>query len=584
MRFNDLMQTVLAAEGRTGIGAITLWRQCVDMLAQYDRADRALLPQEDCAALVERLESLREDVSETQRIASVVELGARLRSPALIAFFSGDRPSVCVAAMARANLPDESWPELLPLLTPTARGVLRGRRDIGAATMRALESFGKVDLVLGDAAQDAGAMDLTAATQPAARAATETAQLAPMAGGAEDPNRSQIRDLVERIERYTNLGRAKPMVAETAQVDMDALSAPRHFTFETDATGHMIWVGEASRAALIGLSIAEAALPGESGADGHIAGAFTRRSSFQHGRLWIGDGPYGGEWRLSATPFFDQRSGRFQGYRGQARRPHLHEVPHAPRMESDRRESISLDSMRQLIHELRTPLNAILGFAEIIEQQLFGPADVHYREMAGNILSDARRLLTAFDDLDFAARNSVADGIASNARPLEAVSIEEMLARVTNLFADPTPEAAPGSGYPRMHITSAAGLPAVLLDAVQGERMIQHLLRTLISVTPAGEGLNGSTWFQPDGEGGRVLLAFDRPARLKGLEESQLMDPGYGADGDWPDAPLLGLGFSLRLVRSLVVAQGGQLLIDTDRIMLSLPVADAKADGETAQP
>src|SRR3546814_9760236 len=34
VRFNDLMQTVLAAEGRSGLGAVTLWRQCVDLLAQ----------------------------------------------------------------------------------------------------------------------------------------------------------------------------------------------------------------------------------------------------------------------------------------------------------------------------------------------------------------------------------------------------------------------------------------------------------------------------------------------------------------------------------------------------------------------
>ena len=35
MRFNDLMQTVLAADDRAGLGAVTLWRQCVDLLAQH---------------------------------------------------------------------------------------------------------------------------------------------------------------------------------------------------------------------------------------------------------------------------------------------------------------------------------------------------------------------------------------------------------------------------------------------------------------------------------------------------------------------------------------------------------------------
>jgi signal transduction histidine kinase len=255
-------------------------------------------------------------------------------------------------------------------------------------------------------------------------------------------------------------------------------------------------------------------------------------------------------------------------------------------MESERREAISIDSMRQLIHELRTPLNAILGFAEIIEQQLFGPADVHYREMAGNILADARRLLDAFDDLDLASRVAVADVGLSDPQPASVYEIEPLIAHVTSLFNenDDAANGVSGPRYPRVYITTAASLPAVVLDPIKGERMIQHLIRTLISVTPAGESLCGSLWFQPDGEGGHVLLALDRPSRLKGLDETQIMDPGYGADGDWPDAPLLGMGFSLRLVRSLASAQNGALIVDSDRIILSLPVAGGQTNGETAHP
>ena len=41
VRFNDLMQTVLAGDDRSGLGGVTLWRQCVDLLAQGDRAGRS---------------------------------------------------------------------------------------------------------------------------------------------------------------------------------------------------------------------------------------------------------------------------------------------------------------------------------------------------------------------------------------------------------------------------------------------------------------------------------------------------------------------------------------------------------------
>src|SRR3546814_4324614 len=63
---------------------------------------------------------------------------------------------------------------------------------------------------------------------------------------------------------------------------------------------------------------------------------------------------------MSAIPYFNQQTGRFQGYRGNARRPHLHEMTATAGWRdglygSDRQR----ESLRELIHALRTPLNAI---------------------------------------------------------------------------------------------------------------------------------------------------------------------------------------------------------------------------------
>jgi len=133
------------------------------------------------------------------------------------------------------------------------------------------------------------------------------------------------------------------------------------------------------------------------------------------------------------------------------------------------------------------------------------------------------------------------------------------------------------AGGSAIDIAIAAALPPVRIDPVQGERMVQHLLRTLISVAPAGETVTGACWFQPDGGAGRVVLAIDRPSSLTGLDEGQLLDPGYGADGDWADGPLLGLGFSLRLIRSLAASCNGSLEIEPGRLLLAIPAA-AMAD------
>lgn len=583
MRFNDLLQTVLAADDRGGLGAVTLWRQCVDLLAQRDRADRARMDATERGALLDRLAALRPQLTETQRIATVVELGGRLRSPSLMAFFADDRPSIAAAAAARAQLPDVAWVELLSHLTPTVRGVLRGRRDIGPATRQALEAFGPHDLVLSTERRDMvgdADMILSADMQadrapfdpppppptpaPFDRPASAAMDEAPASTNVtplrtQSGEEGQIRNLVDRIARFTS-NRKPP---EAANSDVTATPAPRHFAFETDAEGVILWIDQGPRAALIGLDLGVVPLEGDSGPDAHVAGAFARRSAFQNGRFTIVGGSMGGEWRLSATPFFDNRSGRFQGYRGQARRPFLHEVASEPRPAAMAIAGLSADSLRQLVHELRTPLNAILGFAEIIEQELFGAAGVAYRDMAGKIAVDARHLLAAFDDLDLAARVSRGDG----ATVPQLIDPALLVTQVATRFRD--------QGAPEIDIAIAPGLPQVRIDPVQGERMVQHLLRTVLSVAPPAETVTGACWFQPDGGAGRVAFAVDRPSTLAGMEDTQLLDPGYDGTGDWVDGPLLGLGFSLRLIRGLAATSGGGLAIEPGRLLLTIPAVAA---------
>src|SRR3546814_10919219 len=74
------------------------------------------------------------------------------------------------------------------------------------------------------------------------------------------------------------------------------------------------------------LSISEPPPFANAGPDGHVAGAFRHRTAFRNARFTIEAGSLAGEWRMSAIPYFNQQNGRVQGYRGNARRPHLHEM------------------------------------------------------------------------------------------------------------------------------------------------------------------------------------------------------------------------------------------------------------------
>lgn len=564
LRFNDQLHTILAKPPGAG-GAITRWRQCVDILAQYDRPFSGSMTEADRGAILAELEALRNKVDERQRISTVVDIGSRLRSPALVRFFGADRPSICAAVMARAQLPDGIWAEMIKDFSPTARGVLRHREDMGPHAKRALASFGSHDLVLTTsvpATQEQGLEELADVRFPG-------------------DDESQISRLVNRIEQFTSGREAPPHPAGELPEAIGALPQPepksqpevREFSFETDVDGVILWVKGAPRGQLIGMSISQPPPFANAGPDGHVAGAFRHRTPFRNARFTIEAGRLQGEWRMSAIPYFHQQTGRFLGYRGNARRPYLHEVTASGALSGGLYgSSMASDSLRELIHELRTPLNAILGFAEIIDHQLFGPVSSHYRALAQDIVNDARQLLGTFDDLDLATRIERGDLAAQTG----AVDPAELVLSLAARFSD---HGAAG----RLNISVGDYLPPLRLDRVQAERMFQHLIRIVLSVAGPSEQIQGQCWYDATHPSHAIIFDIDRPAALRGLDEAEMFDPGYGPDGEWPDAPLLGIGFSLRLVRNLARSGSGNFYIQEDHFTLVLPaLVDAGESGASA--
>src|SRR6185295_9534773 len=146
--------------------------------------------------------------------------------------------------------------------------------------------------------------------------------------------------------------------------------------------------------------------------DEQVARAFAMRAPFRDASMKVaGGGLLAGDWKISGIPAFESADGRFAGYRGVA----LREVPAEPvAMPAQGMPDVLADpdSLRELVHEIKTPLNAIIGFAEMIEGQFLGPADRGYRDRAAEIVGQARLLLSAIDDLDFAAKVHSAQGSA----------------------------------------------------------------------------------------------------------------------------------------------------------------------------
>ena len=528
MRFDDMLATVLAQPADSPLARATMWRQLVDLAAQGRGGDPALQAQ-----AAQRLRELRDDVPMAVRAEVARALAGRPLPSAIVALFAEEKPAIAAPLLRLARLSAQEWVALLPTLPIGARALLRHRDDLAPEVRAALASFGAADLVL---------------------------QQEVVEGEQQVDGGEQIRDLITRIDafqrRRSEGSDAQPRIAE-------APPAPGSFRFETDGEGVVRWVVGVPRGPLIGETIA---LPGEGahGVDGHVAGAFRRRAPFRDARLSVaGEGAAAGEWRISAVPFFDARDGRFLGYRGTGRRPRADE--RAQRIAGLFGSGMAADSLRQLVHELRTPINAISGFAEMIAEQMLGPIVEIYRARAAEIVAQAHRLLGAIDDLDVAAK------IETHRLQLEHEAVD-VAALLTAAAADHAALANERGAIIALDV--APGVAHAAGDAAAVGRMCARLVAATVGLAERGETIT----LRLVQEAETLQVTVTRPAALTGQDEPTLLDPGYGPEGESPDAPSLGLGFSLRLVRNLATAAQGGFEIGAERFELRLPV-----DGDAAR-
>ncbi|MBW6526118.1 sensor histidine kinase [Sphingomonas sp. RHCKR7] len=545
MRFDDSLKTVLAADVSTAFGARAAFRQLVDLIG------RGRAPAEP--ALVARLRDLRPTVPTEVRAAAARGLALADPPAALVAFFAEDTPEIAATMLRVARLSPEEWDVLLPQLGPHGRSVLRRRGDLAPSVSRALEAFGSTDFALPE--------------PDAPPAAAPTPAAAGVSGAGE---RFEVADLVHRIEAYQRQRGAAYGLTEPSPATVHA------FRFETDAVGIIRWVDTGPRGALIGLSLNHdaALVPSHHHVDGVAAGAFRKRATFADARLRVpGESAVGGDWRISGAPMFDLASGSFVGFRGRARRPRAEESAGATRSVTG---GAGAEGLRRLVHELRTPTNAIAGFSELIEQELLGPVPPRYRDRAAAIRRHVAGLIGAIDDLDLAAR---LEGKALDLRD-DVVAIAPLLGRVAQ---DLAPLAALRGGALALPEPGAALWAA---DAHAAERLVQRLFATLLAAATRGELLGVAV--EPLGESVALTIALTiaLPVALVGRDEVALLALDDEAVSDDEGAPLLGIGFALRLARNLAVELGGRLDFLPERLRLALPSAApavAPGDGDAAR-
>ena len=599
MHFDDRLETVLRLpDSGDGLARIQ-YRQLIDLLGRLP-ADAAS-PMLDAGFA--KLAALSARIPAADRARLLRQPLQPITSPRLISLLAEAEPEAASAAIGAAQLSDAQWTALIPGLPVRARGILRHRRDLSPAVEALLERLGVHDRGLppavtasGMAAAPAGAAPASSETEDdyisgdvlelldmvdnpppptslhewaqarAAKTQASTPPVAPAAGAD-----AGIGAIVRRIEEFRKAresqghpepGSDAPRLPLGDMVPLaDRKAGP--IDFATDPEGRISWADGPYAPALYGLNLA--VNDDDAGGPPSPGSAIRQRLPLRATRLQVTGAPaVSGEWHVDAVPRFDPASGRFTGYCGRMRRPRAASGTAIPvRGESSR--------MREILHELRTPANAIQVAAEIIQQQLYGPAPHEYRALAAAIASDCAHILAGFEELERLVK------LETGVLQLEAGECDlaqvlaQTIARLRS-WTDPR-----RSGFAADAGAAPSPLP-VGLDHTEADRLIWRLCAALAGAATPGETLPLTC----SHDGRNVHIRMTLPAALAARKDGELFGTSPGERGQSLSAGMFGIGFTLRLAAAEAAAGGGSLQREDNVLWLRLPGLTAATSGNSS--
>jgi two-component system cell cycle sensor histidine kinase PleC len=201
-------------------------------------------------------------------------------------------------------------------------------------------------------------------------------------------------------------------------------------------------------------------------------------------------------------------------------------------------------------HELRTPLNAILGFSEIIEREMYGPAgDARYLDYAKHIHESGAHLLSLIREI-------------LDLSKIEAGKMELQCERIA--VAELIDEARTLSRADASHaltILVEDDLPRLLADRRATLQMLLNLLSNAVKFTRRGGAIAATAILRGDGgislsvrDSGIGIAKADIPKALAAY--SQVANPEVRAQD--------GTGLGLPIVQALIKLHGGTFEFDSE--------------------
>jgi signal transduction histidine kinase len=205
--------------------------------------------------------------------------------------------------------------------------------------------------------------------------------------------------------------------------------------------------------------------------------------------------------------------------------------------------------LAHISHGFRTPLNAIIGFAEIMEREMFGKIGIpRYIDYVRDIRASAQHLLRLVED--------VVDLAKAEARALELEeSPIDVAAAVRSVILMQRERA--GRGGVQLIPVVPGDFPRLTGDRRRVRQILHNLISNAVRFTARGGRVGISA--RVDGAGGIVLAVSDTGRGIKPAEIPRIFDPLAGLSRLRAGAGGAGLG--LPLCKGLMELHGGSLAL-----------------------
>lgn len=235
--------------------------------------------------------------------------------------------------------------------------------------------------------------------------------------------------------------------------------------------------------------------------------------------------------------------------------------------DAEQANKVKTEFLANMSHELRTPLNAIIGFAQVIDSEIFGSIDKKYKEYTGHINSSGQHLLgliTNILDLALTETGEIKlDQKRLNLHDLTANLVEEHSVHDTQNKI--TFEAAENSKELFVSVDQErfAQLLGNLLENAQKHSQAEEAVRVCLSV---GEDSVAFISVEDKGIGIPPEQLIDIQEKFNQVRAGHLQAHE-------------GLGVGLTLAKSLAELHGGNLSLESElnvgtKVTLSLPISE----------